>query len=144
MTARARFTVEDDLLFTLARADLSEADQNAVIALCNLEVNWKQVYWTAVRHSIAPLVFHHLSRCPMDKLRLPLWLTTQLEGCTAANVLQREAITQEICMVLSLFISEGLDVMLCKGAALATILYEDSPWYVIPETGAFRSCESAS
>src|SRR5713101_4510431 len=131
MTARARFTVEDDLLFTLARADLSEADQNAVIALCNLEVNWKQVYWTAVRHSIAPLVFHHLSRCPMDKLRLSLWLTTQLEGCTAANVLQREAITQEICMVLSLFISEGLDVMLCKGAALATILYEDSPWYVI-------------
>jgi Uncharacterised nucleotidyltransferase len=121
---------EDRLLFALARRNFLEVHKERVITLCQSEVNWNQIYATASKHSVAPLLFSNLTRCPVEALSIPRFVLSEFRRSYQLNVLTRKSLISELVAVLKFFDSRRIDVMLTKGIAMDHLGY-GGPDYVI-------------
>jgi hypothetical protein len=110
---------EHDLLLVCARMNLAEGARARLQRLVGLELDWGRVVRLAVRHGVAPLVYHHLSQ-------------TDVSSCADLAVLRQRFFTnasnsvmlaRELDEVLTRFDEAGIAAIPYKGPVLAAFLY---------------------
>ena len=101
-----------------------DGDDNAEITALGPgagNVSWGQLRDAALRHGVAPLLYLQLKERGADDIPDPL--LRSLEEQYFASLARSTLIYHELGAILELFRSEGLQVILLKGAALAGTVY---------------------
>lgn len=120
---------EDKLLFTLTRQQFLDEHKEFVLDLCHeTAIDWEAVYATAYLHGVAPLIYYNLRKISVESLDVPLELANRFRQTLMENILFKERLGTNVAKAVSVFKKDCIDVMLVKGIALDSLVYEQ-PWY---------------
>lgn len=119
------------MLLSCLRQELT-APQRAELeaAACSSAVVWPAVFATAVRHQVAPLVFHHLASSDRVVARIPPEVAARFHHETMRNIAAKARMAEALCHALGWFSELGVDVMLVKGTALDHRLWRET-WFTV-------------
>jgi len=127
-----QFSPEDKILLACARQTFTPTHCAAVQTISQQKtVRWDTVFRTARLHGISPLVFANLQQCNIAEPGIPADVTVQFKRATYSNVARKERRAERLRDGLAFFVRKSIPVMLIKGGALDTLVY-DKPWYTIP------------
>jgi hypothetical protein len=113
---------EHALVLLCSRTVVSEAESHRVEELLREDLDWEYVFRFARRHSVLPLLYLQLQKfatlVPSAQLQR---LKTHYQENTARNIL----LTDELCRLISVLESAGIEAIPYKGPALAVYAYGD-------------------
>lgn len=123
---------EDLLLLACARQNFLPTHREEVLRLAMVKrLAWEEIYRTAKRHKVAPLVYVNLLKCG-DSLLLPAGVAKKFEVERDGNVRWKRAAADRLAAALACFNAHCVDAMVLKGAALDLVVY-DEPWYTVAD-----------
>lgn len=114
---------EIELLLLCARSRQSEAGAARVVHLLGAGIDWDAFFALSLRHGVVPLVHRRLSTCfsqyvPEDELN-------RFRAGYMQNAARNLFLTSELCRILQLFESQGIQAIPYKGPSLAVAAYGD-------------------
>lgn len=117
-------STEFKLLLECARTEVDSERALRIRSLAAADVDWEFLTTAALRHGLAPLLYHQLkSNCP------DLWpqaAIERLENLFISNAARNHQLTRELCRILKLFESNGIRAVPYKGPTLAQRAYGDT------------------
>lgn len=106
----------NELLLTCAR---TKASPERIRSLTQTPIDWNYFFLLARRHAVVPLVYQQLKHhVPPENLQ-------QLKKHSLENSARNVILTAELCRLLRLFASEGIEAIPYKGPLLSLIAYGD-------------------
>ena|SRR5688500_7361878 len=116
--------VEDELVLLCARTKVDEETSARIKAITSShKVDWNYVFELARRHSVVPLIYYQLSTiAPTNLLSARI---SRLKENYQDNVARNQVLTAELCRILQVFESAGIEAVPYKGPALAVYAYEN-------------------
>ena len=122
-------TSEDTIVCLCTRQHFETTHIQKLIAICQGQtIEWDEVFDTADRHGVAPLVYTNLMNHQNGSFAVPQAVMNKFKKAYIHNVFVKKGTGPILEEALALFARKGLDVMLVKGAALNVLVYE-KPWY---------------
>ena len=106
----------DELLLACARTN---ASPERIRSLTESRIDWNYFFLLARRHAVVPLVYQHLKEI-VPQADLALFRKHYQENA-ARNVV----LTAELCRLINLFASEGIEAIPYKGPLLSLFAYHD-------------------
>jgi len=106
----------DELLLACARTN---ASPERIRSLTETPIDWNYFFLLARRHAVVPLVYQQLKEI-VPQADLALFKKHYQENA-ARNVV----LTAELCRLINLFASEGIEVIPYKGPLLSLFAYDD-------------------
>src|ERR1044072_5099140 len=107
-----------DLFLCCARTSAAPAD---VREIAGGDIDWEYVFQLARRHSIVPLVYVQLQQHAPDLV--PQQFLNKLKKHYFENSARPKFLTAELCRVINLFRSDGIDASPYKLSVLALFAY---------------------
>ena len=125
--------VEDQILYLLTRQRFTSQHHDEVLRFeLDQAIDWDTLFITAEQQHVAPLVYNNLSSFAADELSVPQSVLNKFKQAYINNVFVKRGTAEILEKVLALFASKNIDVMLIKGEAINTMVY-DQPWYTVSQ-----------
>ena len=115
--------VEHELLLLCARTEVDEQTRQRIIALTSspAEIDWDYFYRLTRRHSVLPLIYWQLSN--LNSVNVPAAELGRLKKNYQNNTARNLLLSAELCKILQLLQSAGVEAVPYKGPALAVYAY---------------------
>ncbi len=125
MTATSLFPLraESELLLLCARTGIDERLKARIRNKAQQPLDWHQLFESAQRHGVGPLVFRALGDACPDLV--PAAVLTQWRQRTQASTLLNRLLAKELGELCEAFAAGKVSVMPIKGATLAAMGYRD-------------------
>lgn len=117
----AEIPLEFKLLLLCCSPQPSESDGALLKNLVRQELDWDQVFMSASRHAVIPLLFSHLSKTCQEAV--PKAFLENLKEQSRQNIAHNLLLTSELVRILSLFEAHGIVSVPFKGPSLAALAY---------------------
>lgn len=117
------FPIEFELLFLSCHAALTDAQQRALEQALAEDVDWNALIALASEHALLALVCHNLLQVPAELM--PVEIRQAAEIHLEDNAARNQAMTKDLCVLLTALDKAGLDAIPFKGPLLAETLYGD-------------------
>ncbi len=117
-------TPEQKLLVTLSRVSLSSAQISNLEILLVQNIDWSKVYDLSIRHGVTPLVYQSLAKSKHLQ-NVPEDIRNQFRNTSLQNLARNMKRYTELEEILKKFESNGVRIVILKGAALAKNVYGD-------------------
>jgi hypothetical protein len=122
---------EYELLFACARQDFQEKHKLTAIELSRKQpLHWGELFATAERHGVGPLIYVNLAQNLDRNLEIPAEIIEEQRVKVFRYTLECEKRVRALVDALNYFHSRSMDVMLVKAAALNLLVYR-FPWYTV-------------
>ena len=121
---RGSYSHELEIILACARTRLDAPRAESLGSLLQRPVDWEQLRMVARWHRVTGLVFSHLRRPPFSGL-VPEELLAGLRTGYLTTVAKHLQGRRELVRILNVLSSEGIQVILLKGAALVGTVYEE-------------------
>ncbi len=115
---------EDRVLLYCARTKMNEELKEKTLEILSRSLDWSYIVKNASQHGISPLLYYNLNKISTDNL-VPEKESVYLKKEYYRNLSRIILIYDELEKILTSFNDAGIDVLVLKGAALATTLYPD-------------------
>lgn len=119
-----RLTPENELILLCAQIRIPTDKRKRVIALLSLNLQWEKILKFALTGGLAPLIYNSLKSFK-ESVQLPLNAMNQLKACYFQNIARNAYHCAEVGRIYEALISEGINVIILKGLALAGTVYAD-------------------
>jgi hypothetical protein len=92
-------------------------------SLAASQIDWNYLLLIAQRHAVLPLVYYHLGRHPLRLI--PAEIYAKLRDAYQQNAARNAVLTAELCRLVELLRSSGIEAIPFKGPSLAAFAYGD-------------------
>jgi len=116
---------EKQLLLLCSRTYMSEEVIQKVKDILRPDLDWDQFIEDSCKHGVAPLVYLSFQKIDPKTKIIPNQVFQRLKNAYYTNLRYNTLLYRELNKVLSAFKSEGVQVILLKGAALAELVYKN-------------------
>ncbi len=108
-----------ELLLCCARTKAAPQIVDRIRSLASQPLDWNYFFLLARRHAVVPLVYRQLKQhVPPENLQ-------QFRKHSLENSARNVVLTGELCRLIDLFASEGIEAIPYKGPLLSLIAYDD-------------------
>ncbi|MEO1353657.1 MAG: nucleotidyltransferase family protein [Cyanobacteria bacterium J06635_15] len=122
--------VENQLLWLCTRKDFSSTHRDKATAIIKQgEVDWDNIYDTALKHNVASIMFANLLKLREQGISLPKELIKKHIFNFSRHLNYRKNLLADIENILEYFNQKSVDILLAKGTALDLTVYRDSVQY---------------
>lgn len=118
----ADFSIEDKFILLCSRTEMKENQIQMAKELSNKNLNWGYILQKAGENGVAPLIYQSLKKFNNFA---PENVTENLKMAYVASWFNNEPRYEDLREVLRAFNTEGIPVLLYKGAVLGEIVYKD-------------------
>ena len=115
---------ENRLLLCCTRSEEGKCTPDEISGILSESVNWDEVLESAEWHSVMPLLYKTLSRV-QDRAHVPDNVMDRLKSSYKANVARNMFLFSDFKTVVEALQQKGVKVIVLKGAALASEIYND-------------------
>lgn len=115
-------STENQIMLTVARAQMDVRTEARLSELLTKTVDWNKLLDKAFAHRLTPLLRFHLKNYK-DKIPAGIW--QRLEQLNSENIRQSLFLSGELIKLIKLFDAEKVPVIPYKGPALSALVYKD-------------------
>jgi len=114
---------EDRLLLLCCRKDIGSKDRNKIIEIQRNNIDWDCFLEKARENGISAIVYLKLNEIKKDCPNIPSIIFEELKNDYYLSATKNTLIFEELGKILEAFKKAGLQVIVLKGAALASTVY---------------------